>query len=125
MESNRLVENPVNKAERARSRSHASIESEEAGPIEPPCDSIVSLFERVTAANPHKIASVCGNVSLTYGVLNSRANYIARHLRELGVRADSFVAIYLDRTPDTLIAMLGILKAGGAYLPIDSMYPAP
>jgi amino acid adenylation domain-containing protein len=123
MENNKLIDNPVDGAERLLSRSHASVESQKDGPIEVPRDSIVSLFERVAAANPDRIATVCGNVSHTYGVLNVRANCIARHLRELGVRADSFVAIYLDRSPEMLMAMLGILKAGGAYLPIDSMYP--
>jgi amino acid adenylation domain-containing protein len=124
MENNKLIENPVNEAERLLSRSHASSESEKDGPNEACRDSIVSLFERVAATHPNKIASVCGNASQTYAVLNSRANHIARQLRELGVRADSFVAVYLDRSSEALIAMLGIFKAGGAYLPIDSTYPA-
>jgi len=124
MENNKLVENPVHEAERLLSRSHASAGFKNDGSIGSSHDSIVSLFERTVATNPGKIAIVCGNVSLTYAFLNDRANYIARHLRELGVRADSFVAIYLDRSPEMMMAMLGILKAGGAYLPIDSMYPA-
>jgi amino acid adenylation domain-containing protein len=124
MENDKLVDNPVNESERLFSRSHASAGSEKNGLIVGPRDSIVSLFEGVAGANPDKVAIVCENVSLTYGILNDRANYLARHLRGLGVRADSFVAIYLDRSPEMLVAMLGILKAGGAYLPIDSMYPA-
>ena len=123
MENDKLLENPVNEAERLLRRSLRSAESEKDGSIEAPRDSIVSLFERVAATHPDKIASVCGNSSQTYGVLNSRANHIARQLHELGVRADSFVAIYLDRSSEVLMAMLGVLKAGGAYLPIDSMYP--
>src|ERR1700722_588186 len=123
MENDKLVDNPVNESERLFSRSHASAGPEKNGLIVGPRDSIVSLFEGVAGANPDKVAIVCENVSLTYGILNDRANYVARHLRELGVRADSFVAIYLDRSPEMLIAMLGILKAGGAYLPIDSTYP--
>jgi amino acid adenylation domain-containing protein len=118
MENNTFIESPFNEAERLFSRSHASV-----GPGEPR-DSIIDIFERVVAANSDRVAIVCGNVSLTYRSLNDRANHVARHLRELGVKADSFVAIYLDRSPEMLISILGVLKAGGAYLPIDSMYPA-
>jgi amino acid adenylation domain-containing protein len=124
MENDKLVDNPVNELERLFSRSQASAGSEKNGLIAGSRDSIVSLFESVAATNRDKVAIVCENVSLTYGILNDRANYLARHLRGLGVRVDSFVAIYLDRSPEMLVAMLGILKAGGAYLPIDSMYPA-
>ena len=88
MENNKLIDNPVDEAERPLSRSHASGELQKDGPIEVPRDSIVSIFERVAAANPDRIATVCGNVSHTYGALNFRANCIARHLRELGVRAE-------------------------------------
>ncbi|WP_433965026.1 amino acid adenylation domain-containing protein [Tunturiibacter gelidiferens] len=86
-------------------------------------DTIVSVFERVAAAKSDQIAVVCGEVRWTYGLLNTKANRLAQVLRELGVRTDSFVAIYLDRSPEMLVAILGILKAGGAYLPIDFGYP--
>lgn len=86
-------------------------------------DTIVSVFERVVAAKSDRIAIVCGDVRWTYGKLNARSNQLAERLRELGVRTDSFVAIYLDRSPEMLVAILGILKAGGAYLPIDYGYP--
>jgi amino acid adenylation domain-containing protein len=124
MENDKLIENPVNVAERLSSRLYASAESENNGSIEHSRDSIVGRFERVAAANPNKVAVVCGDVSQTYEALNSKANHVARHLRELGVCADSFAAIYLDRSPEMLVAILGILKAGGAYLPIDATYPA-
>jgi amino acid adenylation domain-containing protein len=124
MENDKLVENPVNVAERPSSRLYASAESENNGSIDHSRDSIVSRFERVAAANPNKVAVVCGDASQTYEALNSQANQVARHLRGLGVCADSFAAIYLDRSPKMLVAILGILKAGGAYLPIDATYPA-
>ena len=120
MENIKVIENPVNESERQPSRPR-TFAVPGAGNSE---DSIASLFERVAATTPEAIAVICGNVSLTYSNLNARANVVARRLQELGVRRDSFVAIYLDRSPEMLVAILGILKAGGAYLPIDSMYPA-
>ena len=123
MGNDKFIENPVNEAEGLSSPLHASAGSGKNGSTGNSRDSIAGRFERVAATNPDKIAVVCGNVSQTYGELNCKANYVARHLRELGVRADAFVAVYLDRSPEMLIAMLGILKAGGAYLPIDATYP--
>src|SRR5271167_3449668 len=87
-------------------------------------ETIVSRFERVVAEDPDRVASVCGRLSQTYGTLNAQANFLAEHLRGAGVRNNSFVAIYLDRSPEMLAAILGVLKAGGAYLPIDSTYPS-
>src|SRR5580698_10303821 len=123
MANDKFIENPVNGAERWASRLSASAGSGIIGSKGQSRDSIVDLFDSVVAANRDKVAAVCGDARLTYGVLNSRANYVAERLRSLGVRTDSFVAIYLDRSLDMLVAMVGILKAGGAYLPIDPMYP--
>jgi amino acid adenylation domain-containing protein len=114
MGNNLLTKNPVTETERPLDRSQTSAVTR---------DSMVDLFERAAAANSDKIAAVCGNVSVTYGALNSQANHVAAELRGLGVRTDSFVAIYLDRSIEMLVAVLGVLKAGGAYLPIDPAYP--
>src|SRR5581483_8897882 len=61
---------------------------------------------------------------LTYEQLNVRANRLAHYLQLMGVGPDVLVGLYLDRTPDLIVAMLAILKAGGAYLPIDLSYPS-
>ena len=61
--------------------------------------------------------------NLTYAEINTRANRLAHYLRSLGVGPDVLVGLYLERTPDLLVAILAILKAGGAYLPVDLSYP--
>lgn len=60
---------------------------------------------------------------LTYGALASRAHAIAERLRSSGVSRGSIVALYLNRGPETVAAMLGTQLAGGAYLPIDPANP--
>src|SRR5206468_9097651 len=50
-------------------------------------------------------------------------NQLAHHLRNLGVRPETRVAIHLDRSLDTIVAMLAVLKAGGAYVPLDPRLP--
>src|SRR4030095_9374152 len=54
---------------------------------------------------------------------NGRANQMARQLRRLGVRPGVRVAIWLDRSVDLVVTVLGVLKAGGAYVPIDPAFP--
>ena len=48
---------------------------------------IHELFEEQVEKTPHAVAVVCGDEDLTYGELNRRANQLAHHLRELGVRS--------------------------------------
>ncbi len=123
MENNRLSKNPA-AGEKHLSRLQTSEESVKDGSGNKSNETIVSRFERVVAVDPDRVASVCGTHRQTYGTLNAQANCLAEHLRGAGVRANAFVAIYLDRSPEMLTAILGTLKAGGAYLPIDSKYPA-
>lgn len=56
---------------------------------------------------------------LTYRELNGRANQLAHHLRSLGVGPETLVGIYLERSLDLIVSLLGILKAGGAYVPLS------
>ncbi|HEY9401549.1 MAG TPA: amino acid adenylation domain-containing protein, partial [Pyrinomonadaceae bacterium] len=82
------------------------------------------MFAAQAARTPDAIAVVYGDEQLTYAELEGRANQLARHLRSLGVGAETRVGLYLSRTTELVVAMLGILKAGGAYVPLDAQYPA-
>jgi amino acid adenylation domain-containing protein len=84
---------------------------------------IQELFEGQVARAPGSVALSCGEETLSYSELNHRANRVAHYLQEHGVGPDVIVAIFLDRSVDLVVAILGVLKAGGAYLPIDLSYP--
>ncbi len=84
---------------------------------------IHQLFEEQAARTPGEVAVACGDQHLTYGELNQKANHLAHCLQRQGVRPEMIVAIFLDRSLDLIVAILGVLKAGGAYLPIDLAYP--
>jgi amino acid adenylation domain-containing protein len=86
--------------------------------------SFPQLFEQQVESTPDAIAVVFADKQLTYQQLNSRANRWARHLVELGVGAETVVALMCDRNLDFLTAMLAIFKAGGAYLPLSPDHPA-
>ncbi len=81
------------------------------------------LVAEQASLTPETVAAICGGSRLTYGDLERRANRLARHLRALGVGAETRVGVCLERGPELLPALLGVLKAGGAYVPLDPAYP--
>ncbi|HLP58442.1 MAG TPA: condensation domain-containing protein, partial [Candidatus Deferrimicrobium sp.] len=83
---------------------------------------IPQLFTGQAAQNPDRIALV-GQVNLTYRQLNEQSGQVAGSLIEKGVRADTIVAIKVERSIELVIGLIGILKSGGAYLPIAPDYP--
>lgn len=85
--------------------------------------SIQQLFETQVKQNPDAVAIGFGNQQLTYQQLNNQANQLAHYLQEIGVKPEVLVGVYLERSLEVFIAVLGIIKAGGAYLPLDPEYP--
>lgn len=81
------------------------------------------LFEEQVKRTPDAIALVFGEEHLSYGELNRRANQLARQLGDLGVGPEVCVGLFLERSIELVVGILGILKAGGAYVPLDPGYP--
>jgi amino acid adenylation domain-containing protein len=90
----------------------------------PAATCIHRMFEAQVARTPGADAVAFRGVTLTYAELNARANRLAHHLRSLGVRPDTRVAICAERGLEMMVGLLAILKAGGAYVPLDPAYPA-
>ncbi len=84
---------------------------------------IHQLVEVQAERTPDAIAVVFGDRQLTYRELNIRSNKLALYLQKLGVGAEVLVGLYVPRSLELVIGMLGIMKAGGAYLPLDPSYP--
>src|SRR5882672_9205369 len=84
---------------------------------------IHEAFEAQVRRTPDAVAVNHGAATLSYRELNERANQVAHHLRSLGVGPEIPVALYLERSLDMVVAILGVLKAGGAYVPVDLAYP--
>lgn len=81
------------------------------------------LFEAQARSTPNAIAVTSEERSLTYSELDEKANRLAHYLSRRGVKPETLVGIYLKRTEDVLVCVLGILKAGGACVPIDTAQP--
>src|SRR6267154_2241818 len=84
---------------------------------------IHQLIERQAEYNPQAIAVEQADARLTYQELNDRSNQLAHILIRMGVRCESHVAIFLQRSPEMALALLATLKAGAACVPLDPQYP--
>ncbi|MEM9243889.1 MAG: amino acid adenylation domain-containing protein, partial [Pseudomonadota bacterium] len=91
---------------------------------------IPALFEAQVKKTPEHVAVVYENKQLTYKALNQKSNQLARYIRKTYkqvtgsmLKADTLIALCVDRGLEMIIGILGVLKAGGAYVPIDPNYP--
>lgn len=73
---------------------------------------------------PDRPAVQRGGVALTYAELDARSTGMANLLTEAGIGAGMRVGLYMDKSPDSIVAMHGIMKSGAAYVPIDPAAPA-
>ena len=82
------------------------------------------IFEQRAAETPDAIAVRYGEDAITYRDLNARANQLAHYIVQQGVCAETYVAIYLEPSPEMLVAILAIHKAGAAYVPLAPGTPS-
>jgi amino acid adenylation domain-containing protein len=77
------------------------------------------LLEAQACQNPEAVAVEFEGISVTYRQLHERSNRLARVLQKASVGPEVRVGLYVERSSEMAVALLGILKAGGAYVPID------
>ena len=82
-----------------------------------------NFFQEQVERTPAADALVVGEERLSYLELNRRANQLAHHLQGRGAGPETLVGIYVERSVDMVVGLLGILKAGAAYVPLDPAYP--
>ncbi|MGW7090828.1 amino acid adenylation domain-containing protein [Streptomyces sp. NPDC054874] len=85
---------------------------------------LAEVYEVAARRHPDRTAVSCGNASLTYAELSSRARALARLLAGRGIGPGSIVALALPRSTDLVAGLLAVSLAGAAYLPMDPDYPA-
>ncbi|MFF1498213.1 amino acid adenylation domain-containing protein [Streptomyces sp. NPDC058304] len=88
-----------------------------------PVDSLPDAFAAQVARTPDAVALVCGDTQLTYRELDAASHSLAHRLAGLGLTSGDAVGLFLNRSPEYVIAMLAVLKAGGAYVPLDARQP--
>ncbi len=86
------------------------------------------LHDLVTVAAsraPDRVALVSGSETLGYALLQMRVSAFAGGLRELRVGRSERVGIYLDKRPETVIAMFGAAAAGAVFVPLNPLLKPP
>lgn len=83
--------------------------------------------EKWAATDPHRTAIIFGHEvngsmkvkdTMTYSILNSRANQLARVLAEHSVANDQLVCIIMEKSVHLYTSILAVLKLGCGYLPL-------
>lgn len=85
-----------------------------------PVHELIAAHSRRT---PEKTAIVYGDEEWSHGWLEASTNRLGHRLRQLGVRAEVTVAIFIKRSPEAIVGILATLKAGGAYIPVEPDHP--
>ena len=86
-------------------------------------DFIHSIVEIHAQRNPDKCAVHFEDESLSYRELNQKANALACWLVNRGVGPGVLVGLFMERSLDLVVAIVGTLKAGGAFVPFVKEYP--
>ena len=72
---------------------------------------------------PDATALIHGRETVTYGELAGRVDRLAWELASQGAGPGEPVGIFMDRSIDMVVGLLGVLAAGCAYVPLDPAYP--
>lgn len=83
---------------------------------------VADLAEHAIDAVPDRVALICGDEQLTYAQLEEKANRLAHHLIDQGVRKGDKVGLYCRNRIEIVIAMLGIIKAGAILINVNFRY---
>ena len=81
-------------------------------------------FEETAASEPQKVAIDWDSLrNYTYREVNELANKFAAYLSHHRIGRGDIVPLFLDKSPEMIIAILGTMKAGAAYVPLSPDNP--
>jgi non-ribosomal peptide synthetase component F len=77
------------------------------------------LFEAHARAAPDAAAIRSAGRTITRAELDRRASSLAGELRARGVGPERCAGVWMDRSPECVLALLAVWKAGGAVVPLN------
>ena len=85
---------------------------------------VVEAIRAVARHHGDTIAVKCGGETLSYGELVRRSARVGGWLRQQGVGgAERLIGVWVERTVETVVALLGVLHSGAAYVALDAYSP--
>ncbi|MBB5936418.1 amino acid adenylation domain-containing protein [Streptomyces zagrosensis] len=89
-----------------------------------PRDALIpELFAQQVQQRPASPALVWDGGGWDYRQLNTRVQRAAAHLRTRGVCEGDLVAVLLERSPQTVVAIMAVLEAGGVFVSLEPAAP--
>ncbi len=85
--------------------------------------SIGRLFDEQVRRTPDAVAVVDGARQVTWRQLRRRSGALANRLIEAGASAESLVGLHLERSLESIVAMLATVRIGAAFVPFDPSHP--
>nr|MBA2611841.1 non-ribosomal peptide synthetase [Bacteroidota bacterium] len=86
--------------------------------------SFIDLFEEQVLKTPDNVAVVFEGEQMSYKELNEHSNILAHYIRSTGIKEETLIPLFIERSNFMITGILGIMKAGCAYVPIDIDFPA-
>jgi len=83
---------------------------------------LIEMLNSSAAVNPEKIAMYFMDKKITYKELSFASDRFAQGLKNLGIKKDNKVAVFLSNSPEFITAYFGIIKAGSMVVPINNMF---
>lgn len=85
---------------------------------------VLEYLRKSASEHPDKAAFIDENKSMTFMEINVRAMQLASCiLEECGEAYNKPIAVYMDKSVDSIIAFMAILYSGNFYVPIDKKSP--
>ncbi|HYW16002.1 MAG TPA: non-ribosomal peptide synthetase [Allosphingosinicella sp.] len=80
---------------------------------------ILAAIRTAADKEPQATALLWPGGSMSYSELIGQVDGLASDLRSFGVGRGARLAVYFERSPEMIVAILGTLAAGAAYIPLD------
>ena len=81
------------------------------------------IFSAQARTRPDSVALTLDQGHLSYRELDRRSDRLAAALRRQAARPETAVGVFMERSFEMVMAMLGTFKAGGILIPLDPSYP--
>lgn len=87
-------------------------------------ETLAGIFRSTVKNFPEKTSLIFGAASLSYSQLDRWSDTVAAFLQSKNIGTGKFVGLWLPRSIELHVAILGIVKSGAAYVPLDKETPA-